>query len=137
LEDPIIFQNIWPGGIRIPSNTADAINALREQFGPDGADSLREQTNILRAFQKMYRDCGWGTDGFDGELFDQKRTQFLREFEELEERKHYAQRQSRVSMVPGQQPFSEEEAVGQTARLDAAVSDMDRFLTRAAGEYAV
>jgi hypothetical protein len=52
LEDPIIFQNIWPGGIRLPSNTIDAIDTLRARIGPEGANRLREQTNILWAFRK-------------------------------------------------------------------------------------
>jgi hypothetical protein len=137
LEDPIIFQNIWPGGIRLPSNTIDAIDTLRAQIGPEGANSLREQTNTLRAFQKMYRACSWGSNDFDGELFDQKRMQFIRELNELEKRKHQARRSSRVSRVPGQHPISEEHAATQRAGLEAAVSDIDRFLVRAAGEHAV
>lgn len=137
LEDPIIFQNIWPGGIRLPSNTIDAIDTLRAQIGSEGANSLREQTNILRAFQEMYRTCSWGSNDFDGELFDHKRMQFIREIKELGKRKHQAHRGSRVSRILGQHPISEEHAAAQRAGLEAAVSEIDCFLARVAGEHAI
>lgn len=63
--------------------------------------------------------------------------QFFREIKELEKRKHQAQRSSRVSRVPDQHPISEEHVAAQRAGLEAAVSEIDRFLVRAAGEHTI
>jgi hypothetical protein len=131
LEDPIVMQNLFPGGIRLPSDTTAAIQHRRQQDGSDGADELRRNINRLRAWQKIYRDCGWGLGIFDGEAFERKRVDFIDTLGELEELESEARRRS--SFAVGQQPV----VGGDTPTLEQVLSRFDHFLVQAAGEYAV
>ena len=77
VQDPIIVWNLFPAAIRLPLDTSAAIQHLTQEFGPGSADDLRGSINRWRALQKLYRDCGWGTENFDGEAFERKRAEFI------------------------------------------------------------
>jgi len=40
---------------------------------------LRQSYNQWRALQKLYQDCGWGSETFDGEAFERKRREWIAE----------------------------------------------------------
>jgi hypothetical protein len=82
LEDPIAMQNLFPGGIRLPSDHAVAVRELKEKYSHDqgGAESVLKDIERWRALQKLYWDCGWAGD-FDGDLFERKRAEFIRRTE--------------------------------------------------------
>jgi len=132
LEDPIIMQNLFPGGIRHPTDTNAAIQHLRQQHGPDGADRLRRDINRLRAWQKIYRDCGWGSGTFDGEAFELKRADFIEALEELDDLESEARNRPWLVSVGAQQVVGED-----TPTLEQVTSRLDHFLVQAAGELAV
>lgn len=85
VQDPINIWNLFPTAPRLPRDTSAAIQHLRQRFGPEGADGLRESINRWRALQKLFRDCGWGTKNFDGEEFERKRAEFIAAEKEMEE----------------------------------------------------
>jgi hypothetical protein len=131
MEDPIVMQNLFPGGIRLPPDTAAAIQSMRQQDRPDGADELRRSINRLRAWQKIYRDCGWGLENFDGEAFERKRVHYIEALDELERLEADARYRSSIGV--NQQPL----VGGDTPTLGQLLSRLDHFLVQAAGEYAV
>ncbi|KAH1712006.1 hypothetical protein KXX40_007872 [Aspergillus fumigatus] len=79
-ENPILFQNIFPGGIRLPTDPQAAVQCEEREVGQD---SIRGALNQWRALQKLYRDAGWA-DEFDGELFDNRRRDLLRVMKDLQ-----------------------------------------------------
>ncbi|KAK9642597.1 hypothetical protein HCH54_008029 [Aspergillus fumigatus] len=79
-ENPILFQNIFPGGIRLPTDPQAAVQCEEREVGQD---SIRGDLNQWRALQKLYRDAGWA-DEFDGELFDNRRRDLLRVMKDLQ-----------------------------------------------------
>jgi hypothetical protein len=85
LQDPIIVWNLFPAAAPLPRDTSAAIEQLRQKFGPEGADDLRERINHRRALQKLFRDYGWGTKNFDGKEFERKRAEFIAAGKEVEE----------------------------------------------------
>lgn len=125
------MQNLFPGGIRLPSDTTAAIQHMRQQDGSDGANELRRSINRLGAWQKIYRDCRWGLGIFNGEAFKRKRVELIETLGELEELESEARRHS--SFAVGQQPVVR----GDTPTLEQVLSRVDHFLVQAAGEYAV
>jgi hypothetical protein len=131
MEDPTVMQNLFPGGIRLPSEATAAIQSMRKQDSSDGADELRRSINRLRAWQKIYRDCGWGSDNFDGEAFERKRVHYVEALEELEELEADARYRSSIGVT--QQPF----LAGDNPTLGQLLSRLDPFLVQAAGEYDV
>lgn len=76
VENPIVFQNIWPGGIRVPEEIAAAIEYLQSEH--EGADGLRRQINRWRALQMHYVDSRWGTDAWDADAFWDRRVAWIR-----------------------------------------------------------
>jgi hypothetical protein len=131
MDDPIVMQNLFPGGIRLPPDTTAAIQSMRQQNGPDGADELRRSINRLRAWQKIYRDCGWGSGNLDGEAFERKRVHYVEALDDLERLE--ANARYRSSPGASQQPF----VIGDMPTLEVVLSRLDHFLVQAAGEYAV
>lgn len=87
VENPLIFQNFWPGGIRVPMDPVLAVEKVRRELGQESADETRRQINRWRALQKMYRDCGWGTEAFDGELLERRRADWAKEAKEVEKQR--------------------------------------------------
>ncbi|RLL93462.1 hypothetical protein CFD26_100963 [Aspergillus turcosus] len=81
MENPILFQNIWPGGVRLPTDPQAAV----QQYGEnqDGRDLIRHNINEWRALQKLYRDAGWESK-FNGELFDNRRRDLLRAMDDFQ-----------------------------------------------------
>ncbi|KAF7115375.1 hypothetical protein CNMCM5793_002191 [Aspergillus hiratsukae] len=76
IEDhAFIFQNMFPGGIRLPMDEKTAIQHLSDQ--PETKDHIRQRLNYWRALQKLYRDAGWG-EVFDGESFRVKWREWLK-----------------------------------------------------------
>ncbi|KAI4921666.1 hypothetical protein J4E90_000092 [Alternaria incomplexa] len=132
LEDPIIMQNLFPGGIRLPTDTTAAIQHLRQQNGPDGADWLRRYINRVRAWQKIYLDCGWGSGAFDGEAFELKRAEFIEALEELDDLESEARNRPWLISIGAQQVVGED-----TPTLEQVTLRLDHFLVQAAGELAV
>lgn len=89
VENPIVFQNIWPGGIRIPDGIAAAIEYMEIEHG--GADGLRRNINRWRALQMHYVDSGWGTNAWDPDDFLGKRVRWIgEEHAIMDERPHWA-----------------------------------------------
>jgi hypothetical protein len=125
------MQNLFPGGIRLPSDTNAAIQYMREHYGSDGADGLRRSINQFRAWQKIYRDCGWGLRTFDGEAFEVKRANLIESLEELDNLEMKARH------PPGFAAGSQQSVGGDTHTLDQVLSRLDEFLVKVAGEYAV
>jgi hypothetical protein len=80
-ENPIVFQNIWPGGIRLPTDPQAAVQQCGERR--DGRGVIRRNINEWRALQKLYRDAGWESE-FNGELFDDRRRKLLQTMNELQ-----------------------------------------------------
>ncbi|GIJ90568.1 hypothetical protein Asppvi_009525 [Aspergillus pseudoviridinutans] len=68
-ENPILFQNIFPSGIRLPTEPWAAVQQCRER--QDGQDGIRRDINEWRALQKLYHDTGWESE-FNGELFNDR-----------------------------------------------------------------
>ena len=132
LEDPIVMQNLFPGGIRLPTDTTAAIQHLRQQHGPDGADWLRRYINRVRAWQKIYLNCGWGSGAFDGEAFELKRADFIEALEELDDLESEARNRPWLASIGAQQVVGED-----TPALEQVTSRLDHFLVQAAGELAV
>jgi hypothetical protein len=91
IENPIHFQNIFPGGIRLPLEPTLAIAQLRRELGEQSVLALREDINRWRSLQKLYQDCGWGTEGYDGEEFESRRREWSVELMELEKQSRLAQ----------------------------------------------
>jgi hypothetical protein len=79
-ENPILFQNIFPGGIRYPTDPQAAVQCEEREVGQD---SIRGDLNEWRALQKLYRDAGWENE-FDGELFDNRKRDLLRVMKDLQ-----------------------------------------------------
>ena len=132
LEDPIVMQNLFPGGIRLPTETTAAIQYMRQHHGSDGADGWRRRINRFRAWQKIYRDYGWGSGAFDGEAFELKRADFIVALEELEDMELGVRNRSWAISVGAQQ------VVGVDApTLEQVTARLDHFLVQAAGELAV
>jgi hypothetical protein len=131
LEDPIVMQNLFPGGIRLPSDTNAAIQYMREHYGSDGADGLRRSINQFRAWQKIYRDCRWGFGIFDGEAFELKRANLIESLEELDDLEMEARH------PPGFAAGLQQAVGGDTHTLEQVLSRLGDFLVEAAGEYAV
>lgn len=77
VENPIVFQNVFPGGIRIPDDIAAAIEYMEREHG--GANRFRRDINRWRALQMHYVDSGWGTDAWDPDAFWEKRVRWLEE----------------------------------------------------------
>ncbi|KAI4703826.1 hypothetical protein J4E89_009795 [Alternaria sp. Ai002NY15] len=132
LEDPIIMQNLFPGGIRLPTQTTAAIQYMRQHHGSDGADGWRRRINRFRAWQKIYRDCGWSSGAFDGEAFELKRANFIVALEELDDMESGARNRLWAISVGAQQVVGED-----TPTLEQVTSRLDHFLVEAAGELAV
>ncbi|KAJ4361010.1 uncharacterized protein N0V89_001579 [Didymosphaeria variabile] len=82
VEDPIVFQNIWSGGIRVPGEIAAAIEYLQSEHGD--ADWLRQSINRWRALQMHYVDSRWATGAWDADAFWEKRVAWIRELHALE-----------------------------------------------------
>ncbi|KAF4230413.1 hypothetical protein CNMCM6457_005989 [Aspergillus fumigatiaffinis] len=80
-ENPILFQNIWPGGIRLPTDPQAAAQQCGERR--DGRDGIRRNINEWMALQKLYRDAGWESE-FNGELFEDRRRNLLRTMHDLQ-----------------------------------------------------
>ena len=95
---------------------------------PDVGDDLRRQINCWRSWQKMYRDCGWGGERFDGDTFERKRSEFARVLDGLERLEQNAR-----YLMGGQQPLIGEDKV----MWEGAVERLDRFLVLAAEENAI
>lgn len=74
VENPITFQNIWPGAIRLP---ADNFQAALGQLDLKAQFDFRQQINYWKAQQKLFLDCGWGTEAFDGELYGRRRAEWI------------------------------------------------------------
>jgi hypothetical protein len=125
IENPLIFQNIWPGGIRMPVEPTEAIASLRQTSDENVLNDMRQQINRWRALQKLYRDCGWGSESFDGEAFEVKRVDWIRVQDVLgREREEYM--------------FSPVHQTDQHQLLRQQVEDRwHTFWTESAGEYAV
>ncbi|KAI4612923.1 hypothetical protein J4E80_006978 [Alternaria sp. BMP 0032] len=132
LEDPIIMQNLFPGGIRLPTQTTAAIQYMRQHHGSDGADGWRRRINRFRAWQKIYRDCGWSSGAFDGEAFELRRAEFIEALEELDELESEARNRPWRISVGAQQIVGED-----APTLEQVTSRLDHFLVQAAGELAV
>jgi hypothetical protein len=98
------------------------------QHSLDQANDLRRRVNRLRALQKIYRDCGWGSGSFDSEAFAQKRADFIETLAELELE---TRRRPRVTIDPQQV------VGGENPTLEHVSSRLDHFLVQAAGEHAV
>jgi hypothetical protein len=81
VENPIVFQNIWPGGIRVPEEITSAIEYLQSEHG--GADGLRRDINRWRALQMHYVDSGWGTAVWDVDAFWERRVAWIRQMNAL------------------------------------------------------
>lgn len=79
-ENPILFQNIFPGGIRYPTGPQAAVQCEEREVGHT---SIRSYLNEWRALQKLYRDAGW-EDEFNGELFDSRRRYLLRVMDDFQ-----------------------------------------------------
>lgn len=125
VENPIAFQNIWPGGIRIPEEIPAAIKYMKEEYGQDEADGLRQQINRWRALQRHYLDCGWGTEAWDGDAFWQKRVAWIRDMNVL----YYERMRS--------QPSSEYQTEHYYAVRQEIEEKWNRFFFESAGERAV
>ena len=127
VENPLIFLNIWPGGVRLPMDNVQVTLAQTGQSGPDSVGSLRHQFNRWRALQKMYRDCGWGaaeTD-FDGENFERMRLDWVLRAKRLAWECMKARRQG--------DPSTEE----QRRRREEITGEWDAFWRESAGDDAV
>ena len=140
IEDPVLFLRKHGevlGFIRPLFDSSAAIQDMNASHHEDVGDDLRRRINHWRAFQKMYRDCGWGGGRFDGEAFERKRLGFTRPFNELESAEQDAQRQRRRPNA--QLPMTAQEPMGQEERVrwEDAVERLDKFLVDAAGENAV
>lgn len=89
VENPIVFQNIWLGGIRTPDGIAAAIEYMESEH--EGADGLRRNINRWRALQMHYVDSGWGTNAWDPDAFWEKRFAWIREEHAIKDnRPHWA-----------------------------------------------
>lgn len=107
----------------------DSQAALQElgQHIPDDVLPMRAQLNRWRALQKLYRDCGWGTEGaFDGEEFERRRLAFVTREKALEWKwiKHGGH----------PRPTDTEE---QQRRRGEINREWDEFWRESAGEYSV
>ncbi|KAF4151422.1 hypothetical protein CNMCM6069_003877 [Aspergillus lentulus] len=79
-ENPILFQNIFPGGIWYPIDPQAAVQCEEREVGQD---SICGDLNEWRALQKLCRDAGWENE-FDRELFDDKRRDLLHVMKDLQ-----------------------------------------------------
>jgi hypothetical protein len=100
---------------------------------PDVGDDLRHRINRWRSWQKMYRDCGWGGERFDGDAFERKRSEFIHLLDGLETLEQHARRPKQIPdaqyPMAGQQPL-----IGEDKEMwEGAVERLDRFLVLAAG----
>ncbi|KAI4656221.1 hypothetical protein J4E93_000940 [Alternaria ventricosa] len=132
LEDPIIMQNLFPGGIRLPTETTAAIQYMRQHHGSDGADGWRRRINRFRAWQKIYQDCGWGSAVFDIEAFELERSKLIEALEELDNLESEARNRPWLISVGAQQVVRED-----APTLEQVTSRLDHFLVQAAGKLAV
>ncbi|GIJ85587.1 hypothetical protein Asppvi_004446 [Aspergillus pseudoviridinutans] len=123
MENPILFQNIWPGGVRLPTDPQAAI----QQYGEnrDGRDLIRRNINEWRALQKLYRDAGWESE-FNGELFDNRRRDLLRMMDDFQDQS------SEWSMIPPHRRTQDERIAEREFR-----QRQDAFWAESAGEYYV
>ncbi|CAO2655642.1 Nn.00g044450.m01.CDS01 [Neocucurbitaria sp. VM-36] len=96
IENPICFQNVLPGGIRLPLDPALAIDQLRRELGEQSVPALREGINRWRSLQKLYEDCGWGTESYDGEEFGRRRRDWFEKLKELEKQGRLARRMAQA-----------------------------------------
>jgi hypothetical protein len=80
MQNPIVFQNVWPMGIRVPEEPQAAVDFLEQELGHGGADYLRRDITRWRAIQKLSKDCGWGTCNFNGDMFEESRANWVREW---------------------------------------------------------
>ena len=92
LENPLIFQNIVPGGMQLPTDPRSAIEQL--QSSGQNVSTLRDSVNRWRSFQKLYQDCGWGIDTFDGGEFERRRQEWCARLDDLDRQKRIARRMS-------------------------------------------
>lgn len=83
IDDPIIFQNIFPGGIRLPYNHQAALNEMESRLGLESKNALRCNINYWKALQNLHRQCGW-PDTFDTETFEKRRKEWLKTMKEIE-----------------------------------------------------
>lgn len=99
VQDPIVTQNKFPGGIRLPLDPAAAIQHLGQELGQESVNSLQHSINRWRVLQKLYRESGWGTKMFDGDAFERKRADFIKALRKLEN----IQRRARYQLPAQQQ----------------------------------
>ncbi|KAF7128419.1 hypothetical protein CNMCM5793_003149 [Aspergillus hiratsukae] len=123
MENPILFQNIFPGGIRLPTDPQAAAQQCGERR--DGHDGIRRDLNQWRALQKLYRDAGWESE-FDGELFDNRRRDLLRVMDDLQHQS------SEWSRIPPHRRTQDERIAEREFR-----QRREAFWAESAGEYYV
>lgn len=91
VDNPLILQNAFPGGLRFadPTDFAAAVEQVRAASVAGGRDpevdvvAFREQVNRWRALQKLYRDCGWPREGFRGDELRARMGEWVRRAEEV------------------------------------------------------
>lgn len=86
IENPLIVWSVRPGFLKLPSDDPSAaVQLVRSRFGQEASDNVREQINRWKAFQKLFRDSGWGSESsFNGDDFDRKRLELLNAAKEFE-----------------------------------------------------
>lgn len=92
IENPISFQNIMPGGFGLPLNATRAIAQVRRDSGEQAASVLREGVNRWRSLQILYEDCRWGTESYDSEEFERRRSELFEKTKKLEKQGRLARR---------------------------------------------
>ena len=88
LENPTVFQNLWPMGIRIPDDPAEAVEHAFATDGPTAGYPLRASVNRWKAWKKLYHDCGWNTEIFDGEAFERQRLELIMAAKDVEKERY-------------------------------------------------
>jgi hypothetical protein len=91
-ENPIRRLFAQCRGTQLPLEPRLAIEQLRLELGEQSVSGWREPINRWKSMQKLYEDCGWGTEKYDGEELVKRREEMFKRLSEVERRTHGARR---------------------------------------------
>lgn len=95
-----------------------AIDKVRRELGEPSVLALRKGINRWRSVQKLYQDCGWGTERYDGEELERRAREWFGKWEDLEKQSRFARG-------------------GTAAQMEDIRETMEAFMAESAGANAV
>jgi hypothetical protein len=102
IENPIRHLNVIRSTSLLPLAPTRAIQQLMREGEEQHVSVVSvvsvwtEYINRWRSLQNLYKDCGWGTEGYDGEELERRRGELFERLEVLEKQGHDARRNAQA-----------------------------------------